>query len=180
MGFCLRAAGHGFFICYLPLSMEVGHSSADYALTAGGAELLERVGPLWLQLRQHHAEVSSRWAGQLMKFSFDERRDGLIAKSTGGLLILLATGDGRDVGYCVSTISADRHGEIDSIYILSTHRRLGIGHAMMSRTLDWFKQQSVRSISVDVMIGNETALPFYARYGFHPRTLRLRQNGGIC
>ncbi len=155
--------------------MNAKPSPTDYSLTAGGAELLDRVGPLWLQLRQHHAEVSPRWAAQLLAMSFDERQAGLIAKATAGMLVLLATVGDRDVGYCVSTVTADGQGEVDSLYVIPTHRKLGIGHAMMSRTLQWFGQQSVRAISVEVIIGNESALPFYARYGFHPRTLRLRR-----
>src|SRR5208282_4502151 len=105
--------------------------SAKYSLTPGGADLLDRVGPLWLQLRQHHADVSPRWSSQLFTVSFAERRAGLIAKAGKGLLVVLASAGDQDVGYCVSTVAADAQGEIDSLFVQSTHRKLGIGHALI-------------------------------------------------
>jgi ribosomal protein S18 acetylase RimI-like enzyme len=149
--------------------------TTDYSLITGGSELLGRVGPLWLQLRQHHAQVSPHWSEQLLKVTFNQRRDGLIAKASSDMLVLLAVEDDQDIGYCISTIAAQGYGEIDSLFVSPNYRKMGIGHALMTQSLDWFREKNVTTITLDVMVGNEAAWPFYARYGFHPRTVELRR-----
>lgn len=108
-----------------------------------------------------------------MSSSFEQRRTALLNKSAAGLLVLIAISSGNDIGYCVSTIAADGSGEVDSLYVLSSHRGRGAGDAMMSKTLEWFADHSVESIAVEVISGNDPAQKFYARYGFVPRTVRL-------
>jgi hypothetical protein len=81
------------------------------SIVIGGPDLLSRVGPLWEQLRDHHAALAPRWAGTLAK-SFEERRIGLIKKGVGGVCVVLASQGSNDIGYCVSTIIAGGEGEI--------------------------------------------------------------------
>jgi GNAT superfamily N-acetyltransferase len=151
----------------------------DYTLLGGGAELLDRVRPLWSELRRHHAELAPRWSESLLAMSFEVRRAELLAKSAAGILVLLVTCGEHDIAYCVNTISADASAEVDSLYVTPSHRGRGVGHALMTRTIDWFASQAIRSVVVDVISGNDVALQFYARYGFAARTVRmLRQAGG--
>ena len=131
------------------------------------------MAPLWLQLRQHHADLAPQWRDNLLATTFEQRRAGLISKAAAGLLVLLATSGGDDIGYCVSTIAADRTGEVDSLYVTPTHRGRGVGHALMSETMIWFGKRSARSIALDVITGNDAALRFYKHYGFAPRTVRM-------
>ena len=153
----------------------------DVSLLSGGAELLDRVEPLWSQLRRHHADLARQWSASLLAGSFEERRAGLVGKGAGGLLIWLATSRGQDIGYCVSTITADGTGEVDSLYVIPSQRGAGIGHALMKEAMDWFGRQSVRSIVIEVISGNDAAQRFYARYGFLPRTVRLlRPDAGVA
>jgi len=89
--------------------------------TQTGAEGLDKIEGLWCKLRQHHQErapeVFKEFLGML---TYDSRKKGLIEKSAGGhLLVDVATdkGTGKAIGYCVSSMSAKRVGEIESIYI---------------------------------------------------------------
>jgi ribosomal protein S18 acetylase RimI-like enzyme len=146
----------------------------DFSLLTGGAELLDRIEPLWSQLRQHHADLSPLWSAALLATSFAQRRVELVGKGARGLLVSVAASrGGQDIGYCVSTLAADTTGEVDSLYVIPSHRGRGVGHALMSTALDWFAGQSVQSIVVEVIGGNDAAQRFYARYGFLPRTLRM-------
>ena len=146
------------------------------SLLNGGAELLDRVEPLWSQLRRHHADLAPQWSASLLAISFDERRAELVGK--GAVLVSMATWCGQDIGYCVSTVASDATGEVDSLYVIPSHRGSGIGHELMTVAMDWFARQSVRSIVVNVICGNDDAQRFYARYGFVPRTVRLLRPGG--
>ena len=154
----------------------------DVSLLNGGPELLDRVEPLWSQLRRHHADLAPQWSASLLATSFKERRAELVGK--GGVCISMATCHAQDIGYCVSTITSgatgtsDATGEVDSLYVIPSHRGSGVGHALMSTAMDWFGRQSVRSIVVNVISGNDDAQKFYARYGFLPRTVRLLRPGG--
>jgi GNAT superfamily N-acetyltransferase len=150
----------------------------DFSLLSGGAELLDRVEPLWLQLRRHHADLAPQWSASLLASSFGKRRADLLRKGTRGLLVSMATWRGQDIGYCVSTITSDATGEVDSLYVVPSHRGRGAGHALMSSAMDWFDDHSVGSIVVDVISGNDAAQQFYARYGFLARTVRLLRPGG--
>jgi ribosomal protein S18 acetylase RimI-like enzyme len=148
---------------------EVSHD--EFRLQSGGAALLDRVEPLWQQLRRHHADLSPRWRDDLLSGTFANRRAALLQKSAGGMLVSIAIHGDKDVGYCVTTISADV-GEVDSLFVMQAHRGRGIGDALMNESLAWLQKRS-GSIVVDVLSGNEAAIRFYARYGFAPRTTRL-------
>jgi ribosomal protein S18 acetylase RimI-like enzyme len=150
----------------------MSNASNDPRLIEGGPELLDWVEPLWTELRHHHAELSPIWRTSLMAASFDKRRAGLLEKSSGGMLVLLTSAFDKDIGYCVSTVN-NSVGEIDSIFVVPTHRGDGVGHLMMTRAMEWLAQKAVTSIVVDVLSGNDAAQAFYARYGFQPRTVRL-------
>ena len=165
----------------------------DFSLLNGGPELLDRVEPLWSQLRRHHADLAPQWSASLLATSFKERRAELVGKRGILMLVSLATCHAQDIGYCVSTITSatgksgatgtasaagDATGEVDSLYVIPSHRGSGVGHALMSTAMDWFGRQSVRAIVVNVISGNDDAQRFYARYGFLPRTVRLLRPGG--
>src|SRR5687768_7390373 len=92
----------------------------DILLLSGGAELLDRVEPLWSQLRRHHADLAPRWSASLLASSFEERRAELVGK--GRVLVSMATSQAQDIGYCVSTITSDATGEVDSLFVIPSHR----------------------------------------------------------
>jgi diamine N-acetyltransferase len=144
-----------------------------FELLNGGAELLDRVEPLWSELRRHHAELSPRWSASLLAASFAERRAHLAAKASHGLSVSLAISGARDIGYCVGTIMSDTTGEVDSLFVIASHRGHGVGHALMSAVMDWFGARAIQRVVVDLISGNDDAQRFYARYGFVPRTVRL-------
>jgi len=143
----------------------------------GGEQFLDRVEPLWKQLREHHANMAPIWRPELLPPDFRPRREYLLAHCAGGLLVMLACDGSRDVGYCICSISADRDGEIDSLFVAPTHRRRGIATRLMTEGLRWLRAQRVKAIFVDVMLGNEDPLKLYERFGFRPRTVRLKQIG---
>jgi len=153
--------------------MRHEHANDEIFLQTGGTELLDRIEPLWLQLRQHHADLSTVWRASVLDSSFDNRRAQLLTKASEGLLVVLASSGGADIGYCVSSIDQGV-GEVDSIYVAAAARRQGIGQMMMSPTMAWFKEKQATSIIVGVFDGNDAAESFYNRYGFRRRSVRLQ------
>jgi ribosomal protein S18 acetylase RimI-like enzyme len=147
------------------------------SITAGGAELLDQIAPLWQELRAHHASLDPVWRDGLLAATFADRKAGLLAKSAGGeLLVLLARSAGLPdhvVGYCVCTVTHAGDGEVDSLFVTESHRRRGIGEALMSRAMEWLAGRATTSLAVEVMACNADALRLYERYGFRQRTVRM-------
>ena len=144
-----------------------------YSIVNGGRELLNRIAPLWHELRQHHADLAPRWRESQLSKTFEQRQSELVSKSGTGLLVSLAVSGGAEIGYCVSTISADGQGEVDSLFVLPSARKRGVGSALLAEAMRWFDSRSVQAIAVEVIAGNNAAIEFYSRYGFSPRTVRL-------
>jgi ribosomal protein S18 acetylase RimI-like enzyme len=139
---------------------------------------LDLIKPLWQQLVEHHKARSPIFYNDYAKMTFATRKKQLLEKSRGNnIRIDLARDEnlGEFVGYCVSTISEERQGEIDSIYIKPDYRRFGIADNLMKRALHWMDEQLITKRILVVGAGNEEVLGFYSKYGFHPRNIVLEQ-----
>ena len=146
--------------------------------TNTGIENLDEIGPLWLELNDHHRIYSDHFPPSYQTDNFERRKRELLEKSSGGELRIDLAKD-KDinelVGYCVSTISKDHIGEVDSIFVEEYCRRMGIGDNLMKRAIAWMREKSVSRIVVEVITGNDDALKFYGRYGFFPRSIVLER-----
>jgi diamine N-acetyltransferase len=145
---------------------------------SGDGGLLSAVGKLWLKLRDHHISCGGRFADEMGRATFGRRRAGLLEKA--GLKgvhldIAQSADDGRPVGYCISSITKLKKGEIESIFVESAYRSRGFGDELITRSLAWLKENGAKSIVIGVATGNERALKFYARFNFHPRVYLLAQ-----
>lgn len=138
-----------------------------------GSDSLNMIEHLWLELNEHHRMYSDNFSSEFQRTTFKQRKQQLLEKSAGGdLRVDLAkdTDTGELVGYCVSTISSENKGEIESIFVEEYCRRSGIGDSLMKYAMAWMREKSVKRIILGVSVGNEEAIKFYGRYGFFPRT----------
>jgi ribosomal protein S18 acetylase RimI-like enzyme len=152
----------------------------DIAYTAGGSELLDTVAPLWEKLRRQHEELSVHFADRLRVYGFDARREGLLHKTAeGGLRVDLAReADGdRLVGYAIATVTADRVGEVESLYVEPAFRHRGVGDHLMRLSLAWLDARGADPQTLYVACGNEMVFDFYRRHGFYPLSTLLRRKG---
>ena len=102
----------------------------------------------------------------------------MLEKSKNGVIRIDLARDinrGELIGYCVSTVSEERQGEIDSIYIEPDYRQSGIADNLMKGALKWMDECSVTKRILHVSVGNEDVFGFYTRYNFYPRTTILEQ-----
>src|SRR5437879_5161829 len=91
-----------------------------------GAHGIDVVRPLWEKLRVYHAPL----LGDRPPFLFEPRKQGLLGKGAAGKvrieLVSIASGV-VDIAYCISTVSADGRGEVDSMFVEARFRGRGIG-----------------------------------------------------
>ncbi len=139
---------------------------------------IDIIRPLWEKLKDHHLELSPNFAERYIEFTFDERKEELLNKSKKGFLkIDLVKDEDTEwlIGYCISSISDELMGEIDSIYLEEKYRSIGIGNELVKRSLQWMDKNGVKTKKIIVAVGNEDSLPFYERNNFFPRHIILEQ-----
>jgi diamine N-acetyltransferase len=142
-----------------------------------GINGLDMIQELWKLLRLHVKSSTAFFKDQLEQLSFQERKEFLLKKSKGGAIrVDLALDPNKvKVAYCVSTLTTEKVGEVDSIYVREDYRCLGIGSQLMKRSLEWMDENGAESRKILVTAGNQDAVSFYRRYGFRPRRLVLEQ-----
>ena len=151
-------------------------SESKITYSSGGVELLDEIQFLWEQLNQHHALVSPHFETDFHANTFAGRKAKLLQKYTAGeMRINIAQSDGENIGYLISAVTADGLGEIESIFIAADFRGQAIGDQLMHRALAWLNERGVHTKVIDVAVGNERAYAFYARFGFYPRVVTLKQ-----
>jgi GNAT superfamily N-acetyltransferase len=98
--------------------------------------------------------------------------------AAGSLRLDLAYADqenGRYVGYGVSSFSAEKTGEIESIFVEAPYRSWGIGSALMTEALAWLDENGSVRKRVSAGDGNQGVREFYKKFGFYPRLTVLEQ-----
>lgn len=143
-----------------------------------GIEGLESIKGMWEQLNRHHMVLSTYFKQFYTFFTFDDRKKSLLAKSERAefrLEIAQDANTGENIGYCISTVSENGIGEIESIFIRVEYRGKGIGDSLMSGAISWMNEKGAKKKAVAVGVGNEQAFSFYEKYGFYPRMTVLEQ-----
>lgn len=144
--------------------------------TNGNAELIDTIQPFWEQLNEYHEQVSAYFSEDFHKNTFEQRKAKLLNRYKNEQIRFdLAYYENNLIGYCISGVSDDGIGEIESIFVGEEFRSLGVGDSLMRCALDWLNDKGVTTKVIDVAVGNERAYRFYARYGFYPRVTTLKQ-----
>ena len=69
---------------------------------------------------------------------------------------------------------ASRHVADLGLMVAAGHRRQGIGQALLERTVDWARGNSVAKLELHVFPHNEPAIALYERFGFVREGYRKR------
>jgi ribosomal protein S18 acetylase RimI-like enzyme len=139
----------------------------------GDERIIDDIEELWEELNQLHLDKSPYFKHHYSVFTFQARKESLMACANRGKLnVIIACQKDAKIGYCVSS-AVDNVGEIDSIYIKLDYRGQRIGDKLMKMSLDWLRENNVKSIHIAVSSGNEEVFGFYSKYGFKPRFTKL-------
>ena len=111
---------------------------------------------------------------------FKSRIAPLLGKSENGEILVELARDNLlniPVGYCLSSVVylPEPEGEIDSLYIEPQYRGMNIGHNLVEHALNWMELKNVITKKVVVATGNESAIPFYGKFGFFSKFINLEQ-----
>ena len=140
----------------------------------GKEDLLDCVKPLWQELNKLHLDQSPCFKDFYASNTFETRKAALLSTARKGQLsIILACDAAPVVGYCIAS-TVGNTGEIDSIFVSSGYRKMGIAGHLMDKALSWLKERKPKNMVVKVSAGNEKVFGFYARYGFYPCLTELQ------
>ena len=153
-------------------------SICTFAYRVVGGDQIDAVRLLWEKLRGHHSPLLAGFPGAMPPFNFEPSKQEILGKAAAIRIELVsAAPDGLDIAYCISTVTRDGLGEIDSMFVEEAYRGRGIGSELARHALDWLESAGATSKVVTVAHENEQALAFYKRFGFQPRTILLQQSG---
>lgn len=149
-----------------------------YQFITGRIELIDCVKPLWKKLNEHHKINSNYFEHRFSNLKFEDRKNKFINDNNVDIKVDLIKDMDRDlyIGYCVSTISKDLVGEIDSLFIDVEYRKYSFGDQLMNRALEWLNNKQVKTKRIVVAEGNEIALDFYKKYNFYKKSIILEHN----
>jgi diamine N-acetyltransferase len=137
------------------------------------------IQPLWIQLNDYVCARATTFRTHFEQMTFEDRKSYFEKIAiTGSLRIDLAFDPlrcGGYFGYCVSSLSMEKNGEIESIFVHENYRSRSIGSGLVKRALAWFDESGSVRNRVSVSEGNEAAWDFYKKFGFSPRLTVLEQ-----
>ena len=140
---------------------------------------IEVIRPLWNRICEHHRIRARTFRAFFEQTTFDDRKAYFVrCAEAGDIRVDLASDRGRCIAYCVTSLSTEHTGEIESPYVDETYRSQGIGTALMIQALAWLDENGSVENRVAVAEGNEEAFPFYRKFGFYPRRTVLEQVRG--
>ncbi|MBI9080752.1 MAG: GNAT family N-acetyltransferase [Pseudodesulfovibrio sp.] len=146
------------------------------SITRVGPEKLDDIQPLWERLNLHHSKISQHFSDRFKCYTFSDRKAELLTKSHAtGLAVFIARQDAQTAGYVIATLTLEKEGEIDSLFVAEEFRGKRIGDSLMQAALKWLDDTCAKSKTIAVVHGNEQAHSFYARYGFQPHITWLGQ-----
>ena len=146
---------------------------------------IDELRPLWLALREHHGSITPDW-GPLRgeDESWERRRGDYEAILREGGALFLVEEDGQVVGHVVCeheqggsrtwTWPADFLAIVDLV-VLPSHRRRGIGEALLRAAEDEARSRGVAALDLMVAGPNEEARRFYERHGFRADLVTYRR-----
>ncbi len=75
------------------------------------------------------------------------------------------------LGNAIDQASGDRHAHIFLLYVLPSHRRKGIGAALVRHAENWARERGDRQIGLQVFTSNRAALQLYQTLGYQTQSL---------
>ena len=75
------------------------------------------------------------------------------------------------MGNSIDQVRGDRHAHIFLLYVVSEHRRRGVGKALMQYVENWAITRGDRQIGLQVFKSNQPALNLYNQLGYQTQSL---------
>ena len=139
---------------------------------------IDQIKVLWEKLNESNKNKTKYFLQRFLNYSFEQRKAKILEQANfSKMRIELAKDSEKNstVAYCVSSADSKENGQILSIFVEEGYRTLGIGGNLMKHALGWMDEIGVMSKRIDIVYGDEEAVPFCEKFGFYPQRLVLKQ-----
>ena len=156
----------------------------DCTIREAGRRDVPAVAALWQEMMDYHSRFDARF-----RFAPTARRDVerhiLETLRSRSARVFVAEADGRVIGYILGEIHARRpiypvgtYGFIADISVTESHRRSGVGRALVETMLAWFTREKATAVELFVADANPTSMAFWRAMGFGEYLRLLRRELG--
>jgi ribosomal protein S18 acetylase RimI-like enzyme len=160
----------------------------DVTITRAGAEALDRLQALWLELHHHHQAVGGPELGPYVDddVSWAACRAAYAHLLADDGFVLLAERDGDLVGYALVAVMpaadtilddtwrvGERVAEIETVCVAAAERGAGIGSALLDRIDEELDAAGIADVLIGAVVTNADAIRLYERRGFRPAWLYM-------
>jgi ribosomal protein S18 acetylase RimI-like enzyme len=144
----------------------------EYLIRPARNQDIRSIRELWQEMMSVHSSFDPRF-----RFSRDAprayERHLTRAIYSSSALVLVAVADSVVIGYSIAEIS-DRqpilpegsYAFISDMCVTASHRRKGIGRALMGEMMKWMKEHKITAIQLLASEFNENGLAFWRSMGF--------------
>lgn len=138
---------------------------------------IDLIQPLWEKLNLLHYDLSQNFKQRFADMSWEKRKTKLLDKSEEIMIETVRDENNILIGYCISTIEKGNNltGEIDSVYVEESYRKLGLGTQMIHNAINWLTSKGTVEQKLLVGVGNEKVLDFYKQFDFYPLHIVLQR-----
>lgn len=143
-----------------------------------GADEIRGIEPLWRELYRHQSEHGMRLA--LPDSAFEAWVQSVVPFLGRFSVVVLAVDDGEQAGFVAGRtrtlppyFGAGQVGAISEVFVGQRWRRLGVGRRLVERTIQWYREQEISRVELQVVSGNPEAVRFYERLGWQQELVQM-------
>jgi GNAT superfamily N-acetyltransferase len=147
-------------------------------LRHAGIDDMDRIKPLWHALYQHQFEH-----GMLLRLPEGAYEAWL--KSMAPFLgrfanVVVAELNSEIIGFVAGRIrtlppyfGSATIGAISEVFVAESQRSGGIGRRLLAFALEWFQEQNIERVELQVVAGNPDGIRFYRQLGWHEELVQM-------
>ncbi|HNY28471.1 MAG TPA: GNAT family N-acetyltransferase [Candidatus Sumerlaeota bacterium] len=158
----------------------------SFRLREAVEEDVPRVVRLWGDMMREHEGFESRLRLSENALPAYEVYLLMHVRSSRSRVLVAEREDGGICGFCCVYVAQNlpmfeprELGYISDLYVEPEHRRERIGRALIEAARQWFREQQVLELHLQVYVRNENGLEFWKSQGFEPffqrRVLKLEE-----
>lgn len=143
----------------------------SFQFQVGSIELLPYCQNLWELFIQNQIQNAGEMSDGVAAYLQSQRDGGLLAKTSDGKLhiqLVYASNHQELIGFCITSLSRDRIGELEALYVLDKYQGNSLGTKLMQTSLQWLEENNALEQKLVVAAGNEQVFTFYQKFGFFP------------
>ena len=145
----------------------------DYDIIEIKKDNINLIKDLWEKNRIFHQNKTNNFSYQYSNLNFDERMNNIFdSKDINHYKITGIISQNNIIGYCLSIIQKNS-GELCTLFIDEKYRNNGLGHILIEKHLEWFKNNKCNSVSVNVLIENKDTIKFYESLSFKQNIINM-------